>query len=651
MCRQMVMAWAISMSNIGNPKDSGSRWTMAIPIRLKLLLATIVVGLAATLIAVSGLSRMQSLNDRMNRIVDVSAAKSKLASLMNQDLVTVTRAEKNMILAKSEVEMERYVSTIDESLDELDANAEKLRDLVTDETRGLLDEFKRTWNQWKLNHRQLRSLTRLNSDVKAKNLSVGEAQKQIDTMEQSLVKASSEITDDVVTAGLIADIRLSMLQLQRIEKNLILASNAKAADEFVIQVQPLRSEVSNALETLATRDGINEEMVSAAKDAFEQYGRHADAIQALMGESGNYRLFHLAYGVGGPLADESEKLLESIVVSSEKEINELQSSSKRSYENARNGLILISVVGILGSLMFSFLLGDRFARNLSKLATYAREVHDAQDLSKPIPHAGNDEVGQVGEALDGMRETVYLQTQQLAALNNALKDKSHEMEQFVYTVSHDLKSPLVSCKGMLGLMREDLADEEYDEVIDSINRMDVATSQLSQIIDDLLELSRIGRKPLDVTDVDVAELVAEVIDTMKERTDEAGIEVVVENQLPHVRADQSDLRRVFDNLISNAIKYAGDVQNPRIEIGSAESSHHQRYYVRDNGPGIEPDYQEKVFGLFQRLETKKEGTGLGLASVRKIARMHGGRAWVESRPNQGATFWIEFPKCEAIQRL
>ncbi len=218
------------------------------------------------------------------------------------------------------------------------------------------------------------------------------------------------------------------------------------------------------------------------------------------------------------------------------------------------------------------------------------------------------------------------------------------MEQFVYTVSHDLKSPLVSCKGLLGLLKEDLADEAYEDVIDSANRMEVATDQLNRIIDDLLELSRIGRKPLEITDVNAQELVAELVDSLGERLEDAGVDLVVASDLPRVRANASDLRRVFDNLITNAIKYAAEVENPKIEIGGSESRHAVRYFVRDNGPGIEPGYQEKIFGLFQRLEHSKEGTGLGLASVRKIARMHRGRAWVESEPNEGATFWIEIPR-------
>ena len=201
-------------------------------------------------------------------------------------------------------------------------------------------------------------------------------------------------------------------------------------------------------------------------------------------------------------------------------MDELKSESAQSYTEARNSLLAYSTIGILISVLVSLYTGHRIASNLRKLSKYARDVHDARDLSRPLPNVSNDEVGRVADAFDGMRQTVYSQTAELANLNDALADKSQEMEQFVYTVSHDLKSPLVSCKGLIGLMREDLADESYEDVIDSANRLDGATDQLSQIIDDLLALSRIGRKSLDINYVNVDELVTELGEELKHRLDE-----------------------------------------------------------------------------------------------------------------------------------
>ncbi len=392
----------------------------AIPIRWKLFATTAVVGFVAALIAVSGLSRMQALNDRMNRIVDIAAAKSKLASLMKQELVTVTRAEKNMIFAKTEEEMERHVETIDRTLNELHENETKLRSIVADETRGQLDQFLAKWDEWKDNHSELRAMTRLNSDLKARQLSVGEARKQVDAFDEQLSIVAKQ-TDNDRASTLVSDLRIAVLQMQRIEKNLILASNAKAVDEFNERIRPLQERATELLKQLDQSAGDDvAEPLAKAKESLNQYLNYTQQIRSYMGESGNYWVFELAYGVGGPLADEAEELLDAIVENSEKEINSLQFDSGESYRTARNGLILLSVFGIAASLAVSFFIGDRIARNLGKLARYAREVHDARDLSNPIPVTGNDEVGQVAEALDGMRQTVYEQTEKLASLNSRI---------------------------------------------------------------------------------------------------------------------------------------------------------------------------------------------------------------------------------------
>ncbi|KAA5543043.1 HAMP domain-containing protein [Roseiconus nitratireducens] len=616
----------------------------AIPIRWKLFTITAVVGLVAAAIAISGLSRMRTINDRMNLLVDFATETSRIAATMKGELVTVTRAETNMVLAKSDEEMERHLLTIDTTLDSLSQNVDKLRPYAGDTTREYLDDFQSKWNAWQVNHLELRGLALQNSDVRARELSLGEAREALDRLDAKLKEISDQADETSPQQTLVPEIRIGALQLQRIEKNLMLASNEQAVRDSKQKVEPLRVSIREQLRALSEQPQADESLVAEASAAFEAYLQVLQRILDHMGQSSNIYVMELVYGIGVPIADECESLLDKISAAGEQEIDQLKVESSAAYINARRGLVLLSVIGIATSLLVSFLISDRIARGLGKLATYAREVHHARDLSRPIPSVGNDEVGQVADALDGMRKTVYSATRQLEQVNVALSEKSEEMEQFVYTVSHDLKSPLVSCKGLLGLMREDLQDQDYDEVFDSIARMEGATDQLGQIIDDLLELSRIGRKPISPVDVDVHAMLVQLADDLRQRVHDAGVDLRIQPNLPRVQADASDLRRLFDNLISNAVKYASDVEQPWVEVGGTQESDIVRYYVRDNGPGIEPDYQEKIFGLFQRLEHSKVGTGLGLASVRKIARMHGGRAWVESEPNQGATFWIELPK-------
>lgn len=224
-----------------------------------------------------------------------------------------------------------------------------------------------------------------------------------------------------------------------------------------------------------------------------------------------------------------------------------------------------------------------------------------------------------------------------------LKRKNDELEQFVYSVSHDLKSPLVTCKAYMGLLQEDLRDGNVKDALDSAMRIEKAADYMKSLIEDLLELSRAGAVEAQEMPVDVEGLLRTVIEECRSEFPETTVEVRVEADTPNLRVDPIALRRVFQNLISNAFKYGCHTPNPRVEIGGLKQDDETWFFVKDYGSGIEAEYQEKVFRLFQRLETTKEGTGIGLAIVKKIVDGYGGRAWVESEAGKGTTFWVAFP--------
>ncbi|NND97418.1 MAG: hypothetical protein HKN47_08850 [Pirellulaceae bacterium] len=232
-----------------------------------------------------------------------------------------------------------------------------------------------------------------------------------------------------------------------------------------------------------------------------------------------------------------------------------------------------------------------------------------------------------------------------------LQQKNAEMQQFVYTVSHDLKSPLVTCEGFVGVMREDAAAQRWDDVVDSLDRVQRATGRMNELIEDLLELSRIGTIRNEPEWVDVATLLDDLREEFGSRIDNAGAQLVIQENLPGVNVDRIRLTEVFENLISNAIKYGCSGTDPVITVGAASEDHETRYFVRDNGPGIAPEHHEKIFRLFQRLQNSGKGTGVGLAAVAKIVDVNGGRYWVESDVGQGATFWIAFPASLDSSRL
>jgi PAS domain S-box-containing protein len=226
-----------------------------------------------------------------------------------------------------------------------------------------------------------------------------------------------------------------------------------------------------------------------------------------------------------------------------------------------------------------------------------------------------------------------------------LRRRTREMEQFTYTVSHDLKSPLVTITGFLGMLETHVQAGRPERARVAADRIRKAAGRMNELIDDLLELSRVGRIRGEVTVVDVGALVEEVADGLRRRMAAARCRLRVSNDMPRVRADARRLREAFENLLTNALKYACVAGATTVEVWSEIVDDEVRYVVEDDGPGIEQAYHRTIFDLFQRLGGQEvEGTGMGLAIVSKIMEIHEGRAWVESSVGEGSRFYLGFPR-------
>lgn len=225
-----------------------------------------------------------------------------------------------------------------------------------------------------------------------------------------------------------------------------------------------------------------------------------------------------------------------------------------------------------------------------------------------------------------------------------LESQNAELERFAYSVSHDLKSPLVTVKGFLGLVRADLADGNTDALADDLDRMESAANQMTVLLDDLLELSRIGRVVNEPENVDLNELARKAVELVRGQITESGTQIEIHSGLPVVFGDRQRLLEVMQNLVDNAVKYMGAQSSPTIEIGSRIDDGKVVCYVKDNGIGIEPSFHERVFGLFDQLDRTVEGSGVGLALVKRIVELHGGRIWIESEgTGTGTTFCFILP--------
>lgn len=229
-------------------------------------------------------------------------------------------------------------------------------------------------------------------------------------------------------------------------------------------------------------------------------------------------------------------------------------------------------------------------------------------------------------------------------LIDELEAKNYELERFTYTVSHDLKSPLITIKGFIGYVREDMQKGNMERFESDLQRINDAAEKMQHLLGDLLELSRIGRLTNEPVSIAMNDLIDQVLELLNGRISAGNIVAHVADNLPSVYGDRQRLFEVFQNIIDNAAKFMGDQPAPQISIGvQGELNGNPVFFVRDNGIGISPQFKDKVFGLFDKLNAQSEGTGIGLALVKRIVEYHKGQIWVESELGKGATFFFSLP--------
>jgi light-regulated signal transduction histidine kinase (bacteriophytochrome) len=240
----------------------------------------------------------------------------------------------------------------------------------------------------------------------------------------------------------------------------------------------------------------------------------------------------------------------------------------------------------------------------------------------------------------GLEKKVRERTSQLEAVNK-------ELEAFSYSVSHDLRAPLRIIDGFATILMEDAAGHD-DKIVKHARTISRNATRMGQLVDDLLNFSRLGRTQMKVTDVNMRALVDQVLEELQ-AADTVRAATIRINKLQHAKGDGSLLKQVWVNLLSNAIKYSSKKEKPVIEVGMASDAPEPTWYVKDNGAGFSMDYASKLFGVFQRLHKQDEfdGTGVGLALVQRIVLRHGGKVWAEAKVNEGATFFFTISGAES----
>jgi len=327
-------------------------------------------------------------------------------------------------------------------------------------------------------------------------------------------------------------------------------------------------------------------------------------------------------------------------------------------------------VMVIVVLLISLLLARSITRPIRRLTDTAMAVENGHPFEPSDINdvtAGHDETAKLGKVFSSMVVTARQELAERKRLLSELEDKTKELEQILYTASHDLRSPLVNIQGFAremeeslnevrsGLQREDVPAAVRDklsvpldeDIPGALKYIRNSSTKIDSLLTGLLQLSRLGRTQLTIKELDMNKLIANVISTFGYSIKEKGVTVEVEH-LPPCSGDRAQINQLFSNLIDNALKFLDPARPGSIRISGTKEDGRVVYCVEDNGIGIATEHQEKVFEIFQQLEPGAvSGEGLGLTIVRRILDRHSGKIWLESEPGKGSKFYIALP---AIQK-
>lgn len=318
----------------------------------------------------------------------------------------------------------------------------------------------------------------------------------------------------------------------------------------------------------------------------------------------------------------------------------------------------LTVLMIGGGYLLARATAQHILAPIDAISMAARRMAAGDDKAR-VSLQRDDELGELARDFNIMAEEVYITREELgrlvaertAELQTAVKNLqrlNEELSTFTYTASHDLAAPLISLQGLSRILLRDHAEQLDEEGVRKLQRLQANVEMLESLVNDLLELSRVGRIETNPVDLDPLTAVADVLSSLHETIASSGVEIAVPEPetCPLVHMEPNRLRQILSNLLSNALKYGATAASPRVEIAcQKENDDFVRVTVADNGPGIPPEQRERAFLPFQRLRSAPDvsGTGMGLVIVRKIVEHYGGTIWIDASPGGGAAFSFTVP--------
>jgi len=346
---------------------------------------------------------------------------------------------------------------------------------------------------------------------------------------------------------------------------------------------------------------------------------------------------------------EGKRILDNIRAHLREFITVEQQLTSLRYQNASNAAtftFIITVVLVALGIVIAIGLGFRIS---SIIANPIAQLQDSADmiaignLDTNINIKSKDEIGNLANSMSIMRDNIKRVNQENERQKNKLNRTNKELEQFAFIASHDLQEPLRTVMSFTDLLKEDYQGKADDNTYKYIQFISQSTTRMSALIKGLLDYSQLGNEK-ELCVIDCGQVINEIRDDLSVRIKETNTILKVD-ELPQVRAGNTELRLLFQNLINNAIKFQKKNVHPEINITAKREFNHWRFAVQDNGIGIAPEHLAKIFSIFQRLHNRKEyeGTGIGLAHCQKIVDLLGGKIWVESELDKGSTFYFTIP--------
>jgi signal transduction histidine kinase len=470
---------------------------------------------------------------------------------------------------------------------------------------------------------------------------------------------SGRIAEENKKHQLLMDVYKSVSELDIVTYDYLLHREKRMEHQWNIKHDSL----GEILDGLAEEEGLKSIRADYATlgNLFSQVTENYRERQEYIREGASQKKIDALTGLEERLVAQLLITSHSIIADASRLAEEAHTEATETQRVASNLTVILMIVLAIAITTSSLIIARSISKPLTRLADYSRRVGEGE-YTADIEIKGKDEVasvasdvksmvGQLRKHREHLEELVEERTSDLKArttelewANTEVTAINKELEAFAYSVSHDLRAPLRAIDGFSQILVEDYGDKLDENGQHQLDVIQGSARQMGQLIDDLLAFSRLGRKGMSMSEIDMGVLAQEVFEQLHLGTPGRAVKLKVDT-LPPADGDRAMIREVLVNFLSNAMKFTRPGKAPVIEVTGTVDENENVYSVKDKGVGFDMKYGDKLFQVFQRLHSAEEyeGTGIGLALVQRIIHRHGGRVWAKGKVNKGATFYFTLP--------